>query len=257
MSNLIWPQAFPGGVTDRLGRHALIRDASGHCALLRLADGALLWRSAEPARPLLLDDSLAIGLQMAPPRVVAWSLQGDVRWQSPVLPWPGWATRPAGLNSASDLHAGWLDGDALISWRLRAPRGGGAGRGPTFAPPTMDAGAVCLQRDTGALSEVTDWVQPPEEESQVNDAVVGSDDPRVLAQRVLAGIQYTLLLHQEGGQSRTALVAHDAQPPGLAGRRQIQAGPAGHDPNNPGAGDARWTCWLDGFEPRRPPPHRP
>ena len=243
MSTLIWSPSFPGGVSDRLGRHALIRDTSGSCALLRLADGALLWRSDESARPVLLDDGLAIGLLMAPSRVVAWSLQGDECWRSPVLPWPGWAAKLAELNPASDLHAGWIDGDIFISWQLRAPRSGGASRGPGHSPPTAAAGAVRLQRSTGSLSEAP-AVEPQPAAAAGAEA---STDPRVLAQRTLAGIRYALELHDDGGRSRTALIAHDAKQPGTAG--------ADHD--NPGAGDARWTCWLDGFEPRRPPPHRP
>jgi len=68
MSDPVWSRPFPGGVADASGRHALLRDAAGRCALLRLSDGQLLWRSAEPLRPLLVDDRLAVALAMAPPR---------------------------------------------------------------------------------------------------------------------------------------------------------------------------------------------
>lgn len=252
MSNLTWAQAFPGGVTDRRVQHALVRDAAGRCALLRLSDGALLWRSTEALRPLLLDDELALSLAFAPPRLVTWSLQGDERWRSPVLPWPAWALKCAELNHASDLRAGWIDGDAFVSWHLRAARGGGAGRGPGFAAAASCEGAVRLRRDSGVLIELT-AAQTAAQTAALTDGAadagadaqaIASDDPRVLGQRVLGGTRYTLMQHADGGRLRTAVVAEDA-------------GHAHSPHHNPGAGDARWTCWLDDIEPRQAPPPRP
>ena len=238
MSNLTWAQAFPGGVTDRALHHALLRDAAGRCALLRLRDGALLWRSTEALRPLLLDDELALGLALAPPRVVAWSLRGDERWRSPVLPWPDWAKKPTELNRASDLHAGWIDGDAFVSWYLRAARGGGAGRGPGFAPASSCQAAVRLGRDSGAWAEAA--VQVPDADAAAQDSA--SDDPSVLAQRVLGGVRYALVRLDQGTGSHASM------------RIALTAMPA---LDHPGAGDARWTCWLDDIEPRQAPPLRP
>ncbi len=262
MSNLTWAQAFPGGVTDRRVQHAMLRDAAGRCALLRLRDGALLWRSTEALRPLLLDDELALGLALGPPRLVAWSLQGDERWRSPVLPWPDWATKPTELNRASDLHAGWIDGDAFVSWQLRAARGGGAGRGPGYAPAASCEGAVRLRRDGGALIDMTAAqtaaladgdVGADADATAAGDAqATASDDPRVLAQRVLAGTRYTLMQLADGGRLRTAVVAEDA-----GAQAAHQAGKAFPPLQNPGASDARWTCWLDDIEPRQAPPLRP
>ena len=259
MNKLIWAQAFPAGVADRAGRHALLADAAGRCALLRLADGELLWRSADVARPLLVDDEVAIALTLAPPRVRAWSLQGAELWRSATLPWPEWALMQPRLNSASDLHAGWIDGDVYISWQLRATRTGGAGRGPAYAPAASSAAAVRLCRASGA------WVEAPQQmpDADAPDQGSASDDPAVLAQREIGGVRYALVRQAEGAgagsasgggtRMRTAVKALKAAKTLTAQTEQPATPPVDHL----GAGDARWTCWLDDIEPRRPPPHRP
>jgi hypothetical protein len=229
MSEPIWSQRFPGGVADASGRHALLRDAAGRCALLRLADGQLLWRSTEPLRPLLVDDELAVALAMAPPRVMALSLQGGERWRSEALPWPEWIADEPELGSTSDLHAAWMDGDVLLRWQLRRPRGGGAGRAAKVVPASV--GACRIDRASGSLQAI----DPPPVPSLEAAPVAASADPDVLAQSVHAGARYALVRRGHGAVLRTALHAYDLS----------------------GQGDARWTCALDEIERKRPPPHRP
>jgi hypothetical protein len=231
MSDPIWARPFPGGVVDTSGRYALLRDAAGRCVALRLTDGRLLWRSTESLRPLLVDDHIAVGLAMTPPRVVALSLQGGERWRSVVLPWPEWALQEPELNSASDLNAAWIDGDVLLRWQLRAQRGGGAGRGPTHQPPPVCDSAARLGRNSGVLQVPYTSPLPSFDEA----AGTTSDDTHVLAQTVLAGVRYALVQHDDGALLRTALVAQDKN----------------------GAGGTRWSCMLDEVERQRPPPHRP
>jgi len=229
MSDPVWSRPFPGGVADASGRHALLRDAAGRCALLRLSDGQLLWRSTEPLRPLLVDDELAVALAMAPPRVVALALEGGERWRSAALPWPEWTADEPELGHASDLHAAWMSGDVLLRWQLRRPRGGGAGRAVKIMPAPV--GSCRIDRASGSLQAI-DPPPAPTFDAVPTDA---SADPDVLAQSVHAGVRYALVRRADGGVVRTALQAYDPS----------------------GQGDARWTCALDEFERKRPPPHRP
>lgn len=229
MSEPIWSRPFPGGVVDPAGRRALLRDAAGRCALLRLADGQLLWRSAESLRPLLVDEQMAVALAMVPPRVVALSLDGGERWRSAALPWPEWTADAPELGSTSDLHAAWMEGDVLLRWQLRRPRGGGAGRALKIMPASV--GACRIDRASGTLQAIDPPALP------IPDVVpaAASADPDVLAQSVHADVRYALVRKGDGGVLRTALQAYDAS----------------------GEGSARWTCALDEIERKRPPPHRP
>lgn len=224
-----WAHPFPAGVADAAGRHALIADGAGHGLVVRLADGQRLWRGSEPVQPLLIDHELAIMLVLAPPRILARTLQGHERWCSPPLPWPAWAAQWPQLNAASDLRAAWLDGDVVLSWRLRAPRGGGAGR--DGKPPSPSEGGCRLRRDSGAVQVLDSAPWPPDRQAGPS----ASEDPAVLAQQLLAGKRYALVQRLDGGRLHSALQAHDLDD----------------------AQEPDWTCPIDDIEPEPARPPRP
>ena len=232
MSEPIWAQPFPAGVTDAGLRHALLRDATGRIVALRLSDGQLLWRSAEAMLPLLLDDELAVALAMAPPRAVALSLQGPAAgsqgWTSGTLAWPAWAQRAATPNAVSEFHAAWIDGDVLLHWRLRAQTLGGASRGLPRPDPTE--GACTIERATGIVHALDTWPRPPDDEG----VDTSSADPAVLAQRALADVRYRLLQQLDGERLRTSLTAQHAT-----------------------RGEPLWSCPLDDVPRPRAPARRP
>ena len=222
MSQTVWAQAFPGGVADAEVQHALWRDHHGHLVALRLADGRLLWRSAQPLVPLLLGHGLAFGLALAPARVVALVLKGDSagseRWRSEPLPWPDWAARLDAAASAMDLHAGWLDERIVLRWQLRLAYKGGAAPGPSRAKSVAAVGGCLLDVASGALdkaaagSDSADPVAAPD--AKPRPAVHRpSEDPHVLARQVLGGVQYSLLQRAvpgaQGDTLHTTLAAHD------------------------------------------------
>lgn len=206
MSPTRWRQAFLGGVADAEGRHALWPDRSGKLVALRLADGQLLWRSAEPLWPLLLGQGLAIGLAPSPPCVVALALDGpaagSVRWRSAAL--PGLASITAA--AAAQLRAGWHADGIVLCWHSKPLYRGGAVPGPSRAKAAPTAGAVLLDVATGALhaappgstgGDAEPCVQPP------------CDDPTVLAQQLLGGVRYRLQHGAAAGPVQTTLSAHD------------------------------------------------
>ena len=218
MSQPIWAQAFPGGVADAELQHALWRDRSGKLVALRLADGQLLWRSAQPLWPLLLGQGLALGLALAPARVVALALLGGAagtqRWCSQTLPWPEWAARLQAPTSAMDLQAGWWDGSAVLRWFLRPVYAGGAAPGPSRAKAAAAVGSCLLDAASGVLSPAPAGFDAVTESAAPQaSSHAPSEDPAVLARQVLGGVQYSLQQHAPadapGGTLHTALVAHD------------------------------------------------
>jgi hypothetical protein len=210
MSTLVRAQPFPGGVADADLQYALWRSRSGQVVALRLADGQVLWRSAEPLWPLLLGHGLALGLAPSPVRVVALAFQGEgagsERWRSNALPWPDGAPAPSG-NAASTLHAAWLGSQILLRWQLRPLYAGGAAPGPSRAQPA--AGSCLLDATTGALQSAPADIDGPAGQTLPQ---LPSDNPSVLAQALLGGVTYRLQRHPlAGDMAQTVLIAHDTQ----------------------------------------------
>ena len=212
MSQPAWPQAFPGGVADAELQHALWRDRSGKMVALRLADGQLLWRSAEPLWPLLLGHNIALGLALSPPRVVALALDkaGAERWRSDTLPWPEWASHLDTRSSAMDVHAGWLGQRILLHWHLQPAYTGGAVPGRSRAKPAAAAASCLLDAASGALEPAPVAFDSARPEPAPQEP---SDDPQVLAQQQLGGVRYRLLQRvlpgAPGDTLHTVLIAHD------------------------------------------------
>lgn len=251
MSQPVWAQAFPGGVADATLQHALWRDRSGQLVAVRLADGLLLWRSAQrlkspepsgssgssavPLLPLLVGHGLAFGLALAPPRVVALALTGDAagaeRWSSEPLPWPEWASRLEAPSSAIEVQAGWLDDRIVLRWHLRPLYRGGAAPGPARAKPAAAVGSCLLDGADGTLHEAPAGLASALSEPPLQ---VPSDDPTVFAQQVLGGVQYSLRQQAPatatGVTPHTTLVAVD-----LAREQEL------------------WRCALDAEVPRKAP----
>ena len=226
MSQPAWAQAFPGGVADAELQHALWRDRGGKLVALRLADGQLLWRSAQPLVPLLLGHGLALGLALSPPRVVALTLEGAAagaeRWCSDALPWPEWALQLAAPSAAMDVQAGWLDAAALLRWHLRPVYSGGAAPGPAQAKAAAAVGGCLLDLEAGQLRRApADAVNAVGADAAAAAQAAApsqtpSADPTVLARQVLGGVQYSLQQSVQqkppanvAGLVQTTLIAHD------------------------------------------------
>ena len=242
MSQPFWAQAFPGGVADATLLHAMWRDRSGRLVAVRLADGLLLWRSAQPLMssvssvplvPLLLGHGLALGLALAPARVVALALAGDAagaeRWRSDPLPWPEWAARLEAPSAAMAVQAGWLDDRIVLRWHLRPVYGGGAAPGPARAKAAavgsclLDAADGTLHEAPAGLSSASSepLLQAPSQASSQwpaqalaqEPSQAPSDDPTVFARQVLGGVQYSVQQQQPstatGDTLHTALIALD------------------------------------------------
>jgi hypothetical protein len=212
MSAPVWAQPFPGGVADAELQHALWRSGTGQVVALSLADGRVLWRSAEPLWPLLLGHGLALGLATATSRVVALPLQGDGAgrecWRSDPLPWPDGAASPPG-NAASVLHAAWMDERILLRWQLRPLYAGGAPPGRSRARPAPSVGSCLLDADTGALQRAPTDVGGPAPQVPPQ---LPSDDPDVLAQALLGGVIYRLQRQPLAGDKvQIELIAHDTR----------------------------------------------
>ena len=229
----IWARAFPGGIADAAGRHALWRDAAGRIVALRLESGQRLWRSDEAMAPLLLDERRALALSFGPPRVVALALDspdGAELWRSEPLPWPSWASALPGPTPGIELHAAWAGvAQALLSWRLHALHEGGAPL-PRNRRPAPAAGACTVDADSGRLQMLAEWPQPPAargEESATND-------PSVLARATLDAIDYRIVQQRAGDRLKTVLSAHDT----VRNHRL-------------------WDCELDEIVPRAPRALRP
>lgn len=216
MSLPVWAQPFPGGVADAKLQYALLRSARGQLIALRLADGQVLWRSAEPLRPLLLGDGLALGLTTATSRVVALGLQGEdagsERWRSDALPWSDDAALAPG-NAASSLDAAWLDGRILLRWQLRPLYAGGAAPDPSRDRPATNVGSCTLNASTGALQGA-----PEDVDADANGPAaqapppLPSADPALLAQGRLGGLTYRLQRQPlADGKVQIALIAHDTK----------------------------------------------
>ena len=230
MSQPVWAQAFPGGVADATLQHALWRDRSGRLVAVRLADGLLLWRSAQPLMssvssvplvPLLLGHGLALGLALAPARVVALALAGDAagaeRWRSDPLPWPEWAARLEAPSAAMAVQAGWLDGGIVLRWHLRPVYGGGAAPGPARAKAAA-VGSCLLDAADGTLHEAPAGLASASSEALLQalaqaPSQAPSEDPTVFARQVLGGVQYSVQQQQPstatGDTLHTALIAFD------------------------------------------------
>ena len=224
MTAAVWAQAFPGGVADVDLQHLLARTTSGHLVAVRLADGQVLWRSAEALRPLLLGHGLALGLALglspgttsAPVRVVALALHeaGAERWRSAPLPWPEWAAQGDAAAASVGLHAGWLADRILLRWSLQPLYRGGAAPGPSRAKAPSVSGSCLLDMASGALhgapADAAPVTVPPVPQEP-------SDDPCVVAQQVLGGVRYSLRQVQAQEQApgsvtgtlHTTLTAHD------------------------------------------------
>ncbi len=227
MSQPVWAQAFPGGVADATLQHALWRDRSGRLVAVRLADGLLLWRSAQPLMssvssvplvPLLLGHGLALGLALAPARVVALALAGDAagaeRWRSDPLPWPEWAARLEAPSAAMAVQAGWLDDRIVLRWHLRPVYGGGAAPGPARAKAAAAVGSCLLDAADGTLHEAPAGLASASSEPLLQaPSQASSDDPTVFARQVLGGVQYSVQQQQPstatGDTLHTALIALD------------------------------------------------
>ena len=237
MSQPVWAQAFPGGVADATLQHALWRDHSGRLVAVRLADGLLLWRSAPlrmpvmsvmplmplvPLVPLLLGHGLALGLALAPARVVALALAGDAagaeRWRSDPLPWPEWAARLEAPSAAMAVQAGWLDDRIVLRWHLRPVYGGGAAPGPARAKAAATVGSCLLDAADGTLHEAPAGLASASFETLLQalaqaPSQAPSDDPTVFARQVLGGVQYSVQQQQPstatGDTLHTALIALD------------------------------------------------
>ena len=217
MSQPAWAQAFPGGVADSRLQHALVRGASGHLLAVRLADGQLLWRSAEVLQPLLLGHGLALGLMFdrplgtplgtpvgtaaASPSVVALALDeaGTARWRSAPLPWPAWALQGDKSAALRALHAGWLAGHIVLRWSLQPLYRGGAAPGLSKAKAAAAEGSCWLDLASGALhsapADAARGAEPPEPSATQES----SDDPCVTAQQTLGGVRYCLRQTQPAG----------------------------------------------------------
>jgi hypothetical protein len=212
LSEPVWPQAFPGGVADAAGRIALWRDAQGRMVALSLAEGRALWRSELPLRPLFVTDSLALGLALAPPRVVAHSLPGghdaEPVWVSAALPWPGWAAA-AGDETTLDLtlDAARIGELLILAWQLRQLSAGGAPPGPGRDRPAPVSGSCALALADGTIQSGPSLPPRPVEVTPF-EAV---DDPSVVAQCRLGALRYRLAAVEEAGTVKTTLRAIDAQ----------------------------------------------
>lgn len=253
MSQPVWAQAFPGGVADSRLQHALVRVASGHLLAVRLADGQLLWRSAEVLQPLLLGQGLALGLMLdrplgtaaAPACVVALALDeaGTARWRSAPLPWPAWALQGDKSAASHALHAGWLADHIVLRWSLQPLYRGGAAPGLSKAKAAAAEGSCWLDLASGALhSEPADAARgaeppvPPEPTATQES----SDDPCVTAQQTLGGVRYCL---------------RQVQPPQAPGAVSAAFNTALHTTltaHDPARGVDLWQCLLD-ETPRKAP----
>ena len=216
MTAAVWAQAFPGGVADAELQHLLARSASGQVVAVRLADGQVLWRSAEALRPLLLGHGLALGLApgtaSTPARVVALALHeaGTERWRSAPLPWPEWAAQGDSAAASGVLHAGWLADRIVLSWSLQPLYQGGAAPGPSRAKAPAAVGSCLLDMASGALHGALADAAPVAVPAVPQEP---SDDPCVVAQQVLGGVRYSLRQAQAPGAAtgmlHTTLTAHD------------------------------------------------
>ena len=253
MTAAVWAQAFPGGVADAELQHLLARSASGQVVAVRLADGQVLWRSAEVLRPLLLGHGLALGLApgttSTPARVVALALHeaGAERWRSAPLPWPEWAGQGDAAAAASEvLHAGWLANRIVLRWHLQPLYRGGAAPGPSRVKAPAVSGTCLLDMASGALHGAAD----DQEQVTVSPAPQEpSDDPSVIAQQVLGGVRYSL--RQVPVQARVQAQAQaqaQAQVPGAV-TGMLRTTLTAHDPVR---GLDLWHCLLD-EAPRKAP----
>lgn len=256
MSQPVWAQAFPGGVADSRLQHALVRGASGHLSAVRLADGQLLWRSAEVLQPLLLGHGLALGLMLdtplgttaASPSVVALALDeaGTARWRSAPLPWPAWALQGDKSAASHALHAGWLADHIVLRWSLQPLYRGGAAPGLSKAKAAAAEGSCWLDLASGAFHSAPAAAARGAEPPEPTATQESSDDPCVTAQQTLGGVRYCL---------------RQAQPPG------VQPAQALHTPlhtplhtalhttltaHDPARGVDLWQCLLD-ETPRKAP----
>lgn len=229
----LWALPFPAGVADAEATHALVRDAAGRCAALRLADGQLLWCSDAPLVPLLLDRELAVALMLAPPRVVAMALHDGGRplWTSAPLPWPAWELQQKELAASSELHAAWTGGDVLLQWQLHRPLGAGAARD---GDDVLRAHGLCrLERTSGALHPLAPDAAmelPPQP-----SPALPSGDADVVAQCEVGGMCYRLHARTEGELTTTRLSARPAA----------------------AAATTQWSTALGEQPRRRAPPRRP
>ena len=220
MTAAVWAQAFPGGVADAELQHLLARSASGRVVAVRLADGQVLWRSAEALRPLLLGHGLALGLApgttSTPACVVALALHeaGAQRWRSAPLPWPEWAGQGDAAAASGVLHAGWLADRIVLRWHLQPLYRGGAAPGPSRVKAPAVSGSCLLDMASGALHGALADAAPVAVPAVPQEP---SDDPCVVAQQVLGGVRYSLRQVQVqvqapgavAGMLRTTLTAHD------------------------------------------------
>jgi len=231
-----WPRPFLDGVADAEGHHAIRRDSRGQLVALNLDEGRVLWRSGLALRPLIVTDALALGLALAPPRVVALPLVGapdapPPAWTSPRLPWPEWAaTDPDGAGVDIALDAAQMGAVIALAWTLRPRYTGGAApaAGSPRAAPVHGGCGVDLAN--GRILPPVPLPPRPADEGRT-DAV---DDPTVLAQQRFGKLTYRLTIVDAGTKVRTVLCALDAR-----------------------QGTLHWECVLDEAPRRRPMPPRP
>jgi len=231
----VWPRPFLGGVADVLGHRAIRRDAEGRLVALNLDEGRLLWRSAMPLQPLLVAGELALGLALAPPRVLALSLVGASDappvWTSAKLPWPDWAATTSDETGFDlELDAARIGDAVALAWQLRRRYTGGAPPGKGRARPAPVSGACAVALSDGRILPALPLPARPADDAPA-EAV---DDPGVLAEQRLGAATYRLRAVDSGGMLKTVLHALDAR-----------------------QGTPRWECVLDETPRRRPMPPRP
>lgn len=227
-SNTIEPVSFPGGIADSGGRHACVRCRRGHLVALALEHGAVLWRSVEALRPLVIAGDEVLALRTKTPAVcVALALEGvdagRERWASDPLPLPGWVDTGATNPAQFQLTAAANGPSILVNWRARARYRGGAAPSAAVLEQAArdDAGSVAVDRSSG---KVTTLPAPaglgrftgPADSDAASDTL---EHTRIGTRR------YELVLADSLHNVRTVLRARDVQTGALLWETAIDEGP--------------------------------
>jgi hypothetical protein len=208
VARIAWPAPFPLGVADADSSLAFCK-ALDDLVVLRLADGAELWRARGDARPLLVGRGLALALDAS--EVLAFSLEdadrGKLRWRVS-LP-----------TSPTEAEAAWIGDDAAVHWISRERYRGGAHPGSRAAGGAQ-TGQCSIDPATGSARPLASW--------PARDATAqweSSDDPAVLAACVVGGVRFRLSSSPGSAMNNLRLVAMRASDDGVIWVRQLGALP--------------------------------
>lgn len=210
MARVAWPAPFPLGVADADATLGLCK-ALDDLIVLRLADGAELWRERIDASPLLVGRGLAVALCKG--EVLAYSLEdadrGKLRWRVSLAATP------------TEAEAAWIDDEIAVQWKSRERYRGGAHPGQRLSA-SMQSGQCRIQPATGSARPLPDW---PAREAG-GPQWEASNDPAVLAACVLGGVRYRLSSPPGPGMNALYLAALRAADESVIWVRQLGALPA-------------------------------